>query len=948
MDANRLKQIEDLYHAARARPAPERAAFLAANSPGDDALRREVETLLAHAGDDAEGLRTPVRDAMAATFAARVAPGDRLGPYEIVELLGVGGMGEVYRAHDSRLGRDVALKVLPERLGSGPGDRERFEREARAVAALNHPNIVTIHSIELERGVRFLTMELVDGEPLATRIPARGLPVHEFLRLATPLADAVGAAHDKGIVHRDLKPANVMVTAEGRVKVLDFGLAKLRAAAGEAGDVPTAQMTGEGRIVGTVAYMSPEQAEGREVDHRSDVFSLGVVLYEMATGQRPFSGETNLSVLSSIIKDTPTSASDLNPAVPPALSRVIRTCLQKDRERRYHSAKDVRNELQTLEEELDSGELAAPPAVPPRAFPWLSLAVGGGLLAVAAVGYAVFVPRSAPPEGGPVPTFVQLTTAAGFESSPALSPDGEWLAYSSAASGNFDIYLQSVGGRNPINLTAGSPLFDGQPAFSPDGSRIAFRSQRDGGGGLFVMGRTGESPRRLTSAGFDPSWSPDGREIVYATRAVPEPERRGQPSALRIITVETGEERVLIESDGVHPSWSPDGRWVAYWGLPAAAGGYGGSNRDIRVIPAAGGDPVLVTDDAAIDWLPIWAPDSRTLYFASDRGGSMNLWRVSIDPATGRAAADPTPLTTPASYVGATGISVDGRRLVYESENRRSNVHRLAFDAKTGSAAGPPTAVTTGSRYWAASDVSADGRWLALGQALTGQEDIYVASVDGSVLRQLTDDRFNDRNPTWSPDGSRIAFYSDRGGNYEVWTVGTDGGALQQVTSMAPQAAIRPLWSPDGRHLAFTDLVTTFLIDPRRPASEQTPERLPAMSDEGTDAFRPFSWSRDGRMLAGDVTNRPGVIVYDLTTRQYRALSTQGTSPAWLPDGRIVYAQGRQILLLSPSTGGSRELFTLREDETLGLVRTSATGEFIYYFAGSADSDIWMVDFGGR
>jgi serine/threonine protein kinase len=290
-------------------------------------------------------------------------PGFRLGRYEIVAQIGAGGMGEVYRARDPKLNRTVAIKVLLETTAANPEARARFEHEAQSVAALNHPNIVTIHSVEEAAGVVFLTMEYVEGKPLSEMLVKGGLPLTQILALAIPLADAVAAAHDRGITHRDLKPANVMVTPDGRPKVLDFGLAKLiKAIPLEQGMTELATMgvvTGEGRIVGTVAYMSPEQAQGISIDHRSDLFSLGVILFELATGDRPFTGDTTVSVISSIVKDTPRSVTDLRPNLPPDLSRIIKRCLIKDPERRYQTAKDLRNELEELKETQESADFRA-------------------------------------------------------------------------------------------------------------------------------------------------------------------------------------------------------------------------------------------------------------------------------------------------------------------------------------------------------------------------------------------------------------------------------------------------------------------------------------------------------------------------------------------------------------------------------------------------------------
>ena len=367
-----------------------------------------------------------------------LTPGLRLGAYEILGSLGAGGMGEVYLASDTRLGRRVALKVLAAAVAGDPERRQRLAREAQAAARLNHPNIVTLFSFEEANGLAFLTMEHVDGQVLSSRIPSQGLALDALLGVAVPLTEAVAAAHQAGIVHRDLKPGNVMLTAGGRVKVLDFGLAKIYDAqsAGAALSTNTVPISGDGRIVGTFAYMSPEQAEGRPVDARSDVFSLGVMLFEMATGRRPFGGETGISVITSILRDTPPSLADVKPELPLEFARIVRRCLQKDPERRYQTAVDLRNALDEVKQESDSGTLSASAVV--RSAPPLRskrAAIGAALVTVVGLGsWLVFRGLAPHPASAGVPEIRERQVTSNPVDAPvfstAISADGRYVAYS--------------------------------------------------------------------------------------------------------------------------------------------------------------------------------------------------------------------------------------------------------------------------------------------------------------------------------------------------------------------------------------------------------------------------------------------------------------------------------------------------------------------------------------
>jgi Tol biopolymer transport system component/predicted Ser/Thr protein kinase len=873
--------------------------------------------------------------------------GPTIGHYRVLQPLGAGGMGEVYAAQDTRLNRKVALKVLASSIAGDPDRRDRFEREAQAIAALNHPNIVTIYSVEEDAGVQFLTMELIEGKTLDELIPKGGMSIEQIFKLATPLADAISAAHQAGITHRDLKPGNIMVTGEGRVKVLDFGLAKLRELAPAAGVsmLPTQQLTGEGRIVGTVAYMSPEQAEGKPVDGRSDIFSLGILLYEMSTGERPFKGDTSVSIISSIIKDTPVSATAVNRALPSDLARIIRHCLAKDPGRRFQTAADLRNELEELKQGIDSGELTLAPSVSTsesrRSRNRVTVAAVA-LPVVAAIAAASWLFwRRQPAESHVSATFSRITSQAGAEDFPSLSPDGKWIVYSSETSGRAAIYLQGVGGQAVINLTKDSTSPDLEPVFSPDGDRIAFRSERQGGG-LYVMGRMGESPKRVSDSGFNPAWSPSGEEVVFATEDVLTPFGRSSISELWIANVNSGQKRLLFKGDAVQPSWSPHGKRIAYWGLRGDT-----AQRDIWTLPAAGGEPIYVTNDAAVDWNPFWSPDGKYLYFLSNRAGSMNLWRVHIDEDTGRPLGAPEALTTPASNVAGLTISADGRRIAYASRQTSQNIQRVDLDPERLSVQAAPAAVTSGSNTYGFMSVSPDGQWLAF-SSIAGsgvdQENLFISHADGSDVRQLTNEAMKDRDPQFSPDGKRIAFYSNRdSGNYGVWIVNVDGSELHQLTK-ASELLIYPRWTPDGSRMSASDINrgTVMLFDPRKAWTEQRPETLPRWTGEGT--LEALSWSPDGRRIAGDLTTKhSAIVVYSLDTHAYEQLTDFGFGPVWMKDGRrLVFTSEQGVFVVDSRSKAVTEVLRTAPD-LVSLGGLSPDERHLYLIRTVRDSDIWMA-----
>ncbi|HSN86574.1 MAG TPA: protein kinase, partial [Thermoanaerobaculia bacterium] len=751
------------------------------------------------------------------------------------EPLGSGGMGEVYEAEDIRLGRLVALKFLAAELVRDPSAKARFLTEARAASALDHANLCTILEVgESEDGLLFLAMPRYEGEGLERRIARGPLPIEEAIDIAAQAARGLAKAHQHGIVHRDVKPGNLFITRDGVVKILDFGIAKL---SGEAG--PTLL----GAVLGTPSYMAPEQTRGDEVDARADVWSLGVVFYEMLAGRRPFVGGSSAAVVHAVLHETPEPLTRFRPEVPPEIDQIVSRMLARNLGQRYADAAEVLADLRKNLGLPTTGSLSLPGAGRPRRR--LSRRVFGGLAALAVAGLAAgfLVWRAGGEAPAPEPgQIVQLTDFQGSETSPSLSPDGTFFVYAQSVEGNFDLFLQRVEGGSPINLTASSPDDDIQPAFSPDSQQIAFRSEREGGG-IFLMGATGESVKRLTDFGFNPAWSPDGREIAVATEGAFDPTARFSRSQIFRIDVATGARRPLAVPDGVQPSWSPHGLRLAFWGIAQP-----GARRGIWTIPVDGGPAVTVVEDAFYNWSPVWSPDGRFLYFASNRGGGMNLWRVAVDERSGQVQGDPQPVTTSSEWSALPSLSRDGSRLVYATNSSRSFVEQVPLDPETGRATGPPSLAYQGARAVRSCDMSPEGAWLVL-RVSSPADDLLLIRPDGSDLRQLTNDLARDRTPQWSPDGRKILFASNRSGKYEAWTIRPDGSGLARVTHLPDQPVLFPFWSPDGRRIGLTyGSRGTALLDLAQPRSR--PRMLPPL--EGGQ-LAGLSWSADGRFLTGMV-----------------------------------------------------------------------------------------------
>jgi eukaryotic-like serine/threonine-protein kinase len=798
MNPERWQRVKQIYQSALEVEPAGREIFLREKCTGDEALLQEVHSLLNQGSQSP--LDSPALDgearALAQEQSSKAQPdlvGQTLQHYRIIEKIGAGGMGVVYRARDEHLRRDVALKVLPPELVADPERKKRFIREARAASALNHSNIVTIYDVTSKGGVDFIAMELVAGKTLDQKIGRKGLKLGEALKYAIQMADALAAAHAAGIVHRDLKPANILVTESGQVKVLDFGLAKLtQPLNGERADSSSAALsTEEGRIIGTAAYMSPEQAEGKTVDARSDIFSFGAVLYEMLSGMRAFQGESSASVIAEILKSEP---APLSAAIPNDLNMIITRCLRKDPARRFQHMDDIKVALEDFKENTASGELnqMAAHAKPVR---WRVLIwVSSTLLLVLAVSAAYFYVKSLSKPQAPLKV-VPLTSYPGSQRSPSFSPDGSRVAFSwnGEKEDNFDIYIKPIGAGPARRLTS-DPASDTLPKWSPDGNWISFAR----GGFTYLISPEGGAERKLC-LGNAYSWTPDGKFLAIDLRESVE-----KPWMVYLVSVETGQKEGPLTSpqpgraEDALPLISPNGRSMAFMRYLRSAYFLA----SVYVLPLAngkpGGEPWRLTNDNLRVGSLAWTTDSREIVFSSKYGGRTSLWRMAVSPG-----ADPQRI--PGTDDGATPTISRSTptRLVYSRGFRNDNIWHMQITGNGTIASVPERLISSKDTEWDP-QFSPNGDRIAFRSNRTGFSEIMVCNSDGSNPVPLTS--FNGArqagSPRWSPDGRRIAFDSEGPDNAKIFVIDAEGGALHKLTT-GDWYDIRPSWSRNGGWIYF-------------------------------------------------------------------------------------------------------------------------------------------------
>jgi serine/threonine protein kinase/Tol biopolymer transport system component len=804
MTPERWQQVSRIYHEALGRDPQARDAFVREACAGDAALRKDVESLLAQPASAENFLGEPAI-AVAARLVhdrgERMLTGHRIGAYEIRDLLGVGGMGEVYRARDTRLGRDVAVKVLPPLFAANPERLARFGREARLLAALNHPHIGAIYGIEEADGVHALILELVEGPTLADRLLRGPLPVAQVLPIARQIVDALEAAHDRGIVHRDLKPANIKLKLRGAecdVKVLDFGLAKATAddeKGANRSDTPTRSpgATVEGLVLGTASYMSPEQARGQAVDARTDIWAFGCVLYEMLTAHRAFPGETLPDTIAAIIEREP-DFSKLPAATPSGLRHLLHWCLAKDSKRRLRDIADAAPDLEAAVSAPVSSTVSPRRSVSRRDVLW-------GLCVVAATAAAVAAWVGRPAPRPDVPSFtraVRLTTTPAHEFGPAISPDGKWVAYLSDARGVADVWVRFIAGGEPANLTASTPLeiqarsAIGGLDISPDGTSIAVQARpKDGSRATFdtwlIPAPLGGTPRRFVETAGALRWSPDGTRIVYVRPG----ETRGD--AIVVADANGGNAREVVPARGgwhTHwPAWSADGRFI-YFSQTIAT--WNGEPSEIFRVAAGGGNAEEIVQTTRRALFPVPDPDGGLYYAANPAGVDLDLWWRS--PRHG----EPGRLTTGIGEYAEPRMSSDGTKIVSTRiEYRRA----LVSVPVTSAARVGPRQLTDGFEGDLEPCMSPGNARIVFSSSRSGNRNLWTADPDGSNIRPLTSDAALEERPSCSPEGRRVAFVSDRGGQRGIWIVNSDGGAPRRL-------AITPVldtltWSPDGQHIAY-------------------------------------------------------------------------------------------------------------------------------------------------
>ena len=884
-----------------------------------------------------------------------LAPGDRLGPYEILSPLGAGGMGEVYRARDVNLRRDVALKILPAAFSADADRLARFEREARVLASLNHPHIAAIHGFEASADVRALVLELVDGPTLADRLHAGPLPLAEAIPIARQIADALEAAHEKGIVHRDLKPANIKLTLEGTAKVLDFGLAKALDPAAPADTVEsptiTSNGTSAGTILGTVAYMSPEQARGQAVDKRTDIWAYGCVLYEMLAGRPAFAGTTASDILAAILV-ADLDWSRLPPLTPPAIQRLLRRCLEKDSKRRLRDIGDARLEL---DEALVAPAVGEPRPARRGSGPLLWIASG---VTLALLAFALFTLAAPDDTRSPSVRVNRLTELRGLEESPALSPDGRSVAFTAAVGSKRQVFVKLLAGGSPLQVSRDPSVDHLYPRWSRDSSSIVFFSRGAAGdmqGTIWEVPALGGTPHRLGNSigGVDVNRT-DGRLAFF----------RLADKKLQLVTAPPDGSSGTVVADFepqmyyLYPRWSPDGKWIAFQrGEPPL-------RFDVFAVPSAGGALQQVTrENGSINGFS-WLPDSTGILYSAGRGNTMaylstsGLWRIALGET------EPEQVTSGETSYLNPDVAADGT-IVAARMRLDSDIWKFPADGPPAENAKAGLRLTHQTGQVLTPTAGPDDREVAFLSDSGGHANLWIADVASGQLRQITHERDPDVSvglPLWSPDGRTIAFVSSRGNRgltLGVWLVNPDGSNLRQVAN----PGLGPAWSHDGRWLYYSTrgdtgasadvMLRKMPVDGGSPVTVRSEKLRNVIGSDGATLYYTFERSLvdgtpDFEVRAASPEHATSRVLATISAS--RVPLWQIVNPALSPDGKwlaqpLTDGFTTNVWALSTATGewrqitdfGNRPMFIARR------VSWSADGRSILAAVGEGDADVVLL-----